>query len=231
MRGRYRFLVLAGGLILAAWWHSRMPEPTLLSFRPGQAFEGVVKDSTYPVVARSNLPSESETGWGATWVTEPAVIVRLNDSEHGFILPPTKFAALSFQQNVVATLATSPMLEELPFDEAVAILENLQNQFKAGGWEPWADNDSVWFDLTTEGKRRLYARMFEPGYMQTATLRIPKLYGMIFRLKCVEGCWTREPPYKFLIDVGVGRDVFGSKKGDPMLWDPSHPAASRKGMK
>lgn len=231
MKGLHRLLVLAGGLVLvAAWWHSHMPEPTLLSFRPGQAFEGVVKDSTFPVLTKSNIP-DSDTGWGGTWVTEPAVIVRLNDLEHGFTLPPTKFAALLFQRNVVSTLATSPMLDELPFDEAIVILENLQNQFKVGGWEPWERDDSAWFDLTPEGKKRLYERMFEPGYAQEASLRIPKLYGMTFRLKCTEGCWTREPPYKFLIDVGVGRDVFESKKGDPMLWEPSHPAATRQGMK
>jgi hypothetical protein len=232
MKGRYRFLAISAGLILAAaWWGSRTPEPTLLSFRPGQSFEGVVKDSTFPVMTSSNLPADSQSGWGATWVTEPAVIIRFNDAEHGFTLPPTKFAALSYQENVVASLATSPMLEELPFDEAVAILENLQNQFKAGGWEPWGDDDSAWFDLTPEGRKRLYARMFEPGYMQTANLRIPKLYGMVFRLKCTEGCWTRERPYRFLIDVGVGRDVFGWERGDPAISDPSHPAATRKGMK
>jgi hypothetical protein len=231
MKGRYRFLLLTAGLVLAAvWWHSRMPEPTLLSFRPGQAFEGVVKDSTFPVLTKSNIP-DSDTGWGATWVTEPAVIVRLNDSQHGFTLPPTKFAALSYQQNVVASIATSPMLEELSFDDAIVILENLQNQFKAGGWEPWANDDSAWFDLTPRGKKRLYARMFEPGYAQEASLRIPKLYGMVFRLKCTEGCWTHEPPYRFLIDVGVGNDVFGWERGDPAISDPSHPAASRKGMK
>ena len=231
MKGRHRFVASTAGLVLAvAWWQTRPPAPTMLSFRPGQTFEGVVKDSTYPVIARSNLPSQSESGWGATWVTEPAVIVRLNDSEHGFILPPAKFAALSFHRNVVGTLATSPMLDALPFGEAVVILENLQNQFKAGGWELWKKDDSAWFDLTPEGKKRLYARMFEPGYAQETNLRIPKLYGMVFRLKCIEGCWTREPPYKFLIDVGVGHDVFESNRGDPMLWDPSHPASSRKGM-
>jgi len=231
MKGRYRILaVLAGLIVLAIGWQSRPPKPTILSFRPGQAFEGVVKDSTFPVLERSNLP-DPETGWGGIWVTEPAVIIRLNDAQHGFTLPPTKFAALSIQQNVAATLATSPMLEELSFDEAVAVLENLQDQFKAGGWQPWAEDDSTWFDLTPEGRKRLYARMFEPGYAEEASLRIPNLYGMVFRLKCTEGCWTRKPPYKFLIDVGVGRDVFGSEKGAPMLWEPSHPAASRRGMR
>jgi hypothetical protein len=230
MKVRPRDLAVAIAAIAAGiWWFQAEAEPTLLSFRPGQIFEGVVKDSTFPVLTKSNIP-DSDTDWGATWVTEPAVIVRLNDSEHGFTLPPTKFAALLFQRNVVSTLATSPMLDELPFDEAVAILENLQNQFKAGGWEPWAANDSVWFDLTPAGKKRLYARMFEPGYAQEASLRIPKLYGMTFRLKCTEGCWTREPPYLFLIDVGVGPDTEGWKRGDPNIWEPSHPAASRKGM-
>lgn len=232
MKSRHRLLVVSAALVLSvSWSRSRPPAPTILSFRPGQAFEEVVKHSTYPVLTKSNLPSESETGWGATWVTEPAVIIRLNDSEHGFTLPPTKFAALSFHGNLAATLATSPMLEELAFDEAVVILENLQNQFKAGGWQPWTTNDSKWFDLTPEGKKRLYSKMFDPGYSRETTLRIPKLYGMIFRLKCTEGCWTREPPYRFLIDVGVGEDVFGWERGDPDISAPSHPAASRKGMK
>jgi hypothetical protein len=231
MKRRYQLLaLLAGCVLLLVWWRSSSPEPTILSFRPGQAFAGVVKDSTFPVLEQSNLP-DPETGWGGTWVTEPAVVIRLNDSQHGFTLPPTKFAALSFQRNVASTLATSPMLDTLPFDEAITVLENLQNQFKAGGWKPWEVDDSTWFDLSPEGKKRLYARMFEPGYAQEANLRIPKLYGMVFRLKCTEGCWTREPPYRFLIDVGVGHDVFESKLGDPMLWEPSHPAASRKGMK
>jgi len=231
MKGRYHLLaLLAGCVFLLVWWRSSSPEPTILSFRPGQAFAGVVKDSTFPVLEQSNLP-DPDTGWGGTWVTEPAVIIRLNDSQHGFTLPPTKFAALSFQRNVASTLATSPMLDTLPFDEAITVLENLQNQFKAGGWHPWEADDSIWFDLTPQGKKRLYARMFEPGYAQETNLHVPKLYGMVFRIKCTEGCWTREPPYRFLIDVGVGRDVFDVKPGDPMLWDPSHPAASRKGMK
>ncbi|MGJ9416902.1 hypothetical protein ACHAC9_03925 [Massilia sp. CMS3.1] len=231
MRDRHFLLaILAGCVLVVVWGSLRTPEPTILSFRPGQTFEGVVKDSTFPVLEKSNVP-DPETGWGGTWVTEPAVIIRLNDSEHGFTLPLTKFAALSYQRNVASTLATSPMLDTLPFDESVAILEHLQTQFKTGGWEPWADNDSTWFDLTVEGKKRLYARMFEPGYAQETSLRVPNLYGMVFRIKCTEGCWKREPPYRFLIDVGIGRDVFGSKLGDPMLWEPSHPAASRKGMK
>ena len=222
MKYRARHIAILAGLITAAvWWHSRTPEPTVLAFRLGQTFEQVVKNSTYSVVGHSIRPADSPSDhkFGAIFVEEPAVSVRFTDPKHGFSLPPTKFAALAFSENQAVSLATSPMLEPLPFEEAVAILENLQNQFKAGGWEPWEKNDSIWFNLTPEGKKRLYARMFEPGYMETTTLRVPKMYGMIFRLKCTEGCWTREPPYLFLIDIGLGDDVYGWKLGDPMRWE------------
>ncbi|MFC5480048.1 hypothetical protein [Massilia suwonensis] len=61
--------------------------------------------------------------------------------------------------------------------------------------------------------------MFESAYSQEATLRVSKLYGMIFRLKCSEGCWTKEPPYLFLIDIGLGSDVHGREPGEPRRWE------------
>ena len=172
----HRIAGLACLIPAAIWWHSRAPEPTVLSFRLGQIFEQVVKDSTYPALNRSNRPRDDWDGnkFGATWVTEPSVIIRFTDPRHGFTLPPTKFAVLTFSENQAVSLATSPMLDPLPFDKAVAILEDLQNQLKAGGWEPWEKDDSSWFDLTPQGKQRLYARMFESGYLQQTTLRIPR---------------------------------------------------------
>jgi hypothetical protein len=209
MKIRYRRLVVLAGVIAAGvWWHYRIPEPTVLAFGLGETFESVAKNSSFPVMEHSNRPADDpgDNQFGATWVTEPAVIIRFTDPKHGFTLPPTKFAALTYSENKVVSLATSPMLDALPFDEAVVVLENLQNQFKAGGWTPWEGDGSTWFDLTREGKKRLYERMFEPGYNLSIELRIPKKYSITFRLKCEEGCWTREPPYKFLVDVGVGGD-------------------------
>lgn len=228
MRWRHRPLVLlAGAIAVGAWWRCHTPEPQVLAFRIGQPFEEVVQNSSYPVMQHANLPADApgKDGFGATWVTGTPVIIRFADPKHGFTLPPTTFAALTFQENVAVTLATSPMVKKLPFEEAVAVLEDLQNQFKAGGWEPWTGDGSIWFDLTPTGKQRLYARMFEPGYAQETTLRVEKLYGMTFRFKCVEGCWTREAPYKFLIDVGVSDDVEGWKPGDPNVWEKAHPAS------
>jgi hypothetical protein len=211
---------------ISAWQNLPVPEapPTILSFRVGQSFEEVVKASTYPVLERSNHPSETADLTGDTFVTEPAVTLCFNDPQHGFTLPPTKFAFVGYMHNVVVTAATSPMLDKLPFDQAVVILENLQNQFKAGGWEPWAVDGSKWFDLTPAGRKRLYQRMFEPGYSQSAQLQVPKKYNMIFRLKCTDGCWPGEkPPYLFLVDVGLSDDAVGWEKEDVKVWDKAFP--------
>ncbi|MEN3278840.1 MAG: hypothetical protein V7631_4630 [Massilia sp.] len=225
MTSRYRRrFVLAGLVSVGLWWHFRMPEPTVLSFRVGQTFEEVVENSSYPVMERSNLPAEDDTQSGITWVTEPAVTLRFNDPKHGFTLPPTKFAALGFDHNVATTLSTSPMLDKLPFHQAVTTLQNLQNQLKAGGWEPYETHSSTWFDLPPEGKKRLHAAMFKPPFYHQQTLRVPKKYAMFFRLWCAEGCWTREPPYLFLIDISLSDDVYGRESGDPWIWDASHPA-------
>jgi hypothetical protein len=226
MRRWHRSLIILmmSSITVVLWCYFRVFQPTVLAFHLGQTFEQVAANSTYPVIAHANRPADApgDHKFGAIWVTAPAVIIRFTDPEHGFTLPATKFAALTFSENKAVTLATSPMLDPLPFDEAVTVLENLQNQFKAGGWEPWTRNDSTWFDLTPEGKKRLYERMFEPGYyMQTAVLRIPGKYGLTFRLECNEGCWTKEPPYRFLIDIGLSEDVFGWQPDDAVAREPS----------
>jgi hypothetical protein len=212
MVSRKRSLVLGGLVAVAGTLCTILAGPSaqrgipVLSLRVGQSFIQVVRDSSYPVLAHTGDPRQREDGFGWTDITDP-VILRFNDGKHGFKLPPTKFVAMTYQDAKLATVATTPMLEKLPFDRAVAVLENLQDQFKAGGWEPWRDDGSAWFDFTPEGKKRLYAQMFEPQYMQSISLRVPKKYGMTFRLWCAEGCATRQPPYLFLIDLGVGSDT------------------------
>ena len=194
-----------------AWYYMRSPQAalaTVINLAIGQTYEEVIRTSTYPVTKHSLPPTDDPDGFGMTSVSEPSVIVRFSDPEHGFTLPPTKFVVISYSDNKVGTVSTSPMIETLPFDEAVAMLGNLQNQFQRGGWAPWEGDESEWFDLTPAGKKRLYERMFEPGYAETTELRVPGKYAMTFRLKCTQGCWTREPPYRFLIDIGVGEDGF-----------------------
>lgn len=217
-------VIAAGGVVLAVVaGQPRKQALPVLSFRIGQPFGEIVRESSYPILKHeAGNPGQREDGFGWTDIVEP-VILCFNDPVNGFILPPTKFAAVTYLAGNVGTVATTPMLEKLPFDKAVAVLENLQDQFKAGGWEPYAGDGSKWFDLTTEGKKRLHARLFDSGFSQEATLRVPNKYGMTFRLRCAEGCSTHEPPYLFLIDLGIGGDTEGWKPGQPMVWEKSHP--------
>ncbi len=214
---------MAGGLlIIGIGWYTHVPAPTVLSFHIGQTFEDVAKNSTYPVMERSNLPADHPRKTGVTWVTKPAVSIHFNDPLHEFTLPPTKFAVLGFDENRASTLATSPMLDKLPFDEALALLEDLQNQFRAGGWIPFQEDGSTWFDFTPEGKKRLFTHLLKHD-MLTVSLYVPKKYGMTFRLWCAEGCISGKPPYRFMIDIGVGMDTHSWKRGDPELWETAAP--------
>lgn len=185
-----------------AWEYFYEPEPTILSAHVGKTFEQVARDSTYPVVARSG-GAATDMQW--TDITEPSVIIRFSDPRHGFTLPPTTFAAITYMYGKVTTISTSPMLKPLPFDEAVEVLAQLQKQFQAGGWQPWANSASRWFDLTPGGRRRLHQAMHEPGWAEGQELVVPGKYQMIFRLKCTAGCADVPGPERYLIDVGLGR--------------------------
>lgn len=192
----------------ATWWYFSPPAPSVLSFCIGQHFEEVVRKSSYPVLQHSHRPADDpgKYGIGNTVVTEPSVILRLDDPRHGFMLPPTNFAVLAFADNKAVMLSTSPTLEKLSFDDALALLAHLQKRFKARGWEPRNGDGNDWFDLSPEGRQRLYARMFEPRFIQSTELHVPNKYEMTLQLRCAEGCATREPPYLFMIDLVVGED-------------------------
>lgn len=142
----------------------------MISLRVGQTFEELTRASTFPVVTSSSIPTHDEVGFGVTWVKEPSVIIFFNDPKHGFTLPPTRFAGISYIDNKVSTIATSPMLGKLTFDQAAAELALLQRQFQAGGWKPKFNNN--WFDLTPKGRVQLRAdlRQGSHGFMKTSML-------------------------------------------------------------
>src|SRR5476649_241614 len=120
-------IALAG--IACGAWYLHEPTPTLIVLRIGQPFAEVVRNSSYPIMTESVVPSDQDDGFGATYVTEPSVVLQFNDPKHGFTLPPTTFLAITYMNGVVATVATSPMLKKLPFDQTVELLARLQDRF------------------------------------------------------------------------------------------------------
>jgi hypothetical protein len=209
-------LVVVVAAAFGLWSQLRIPEPTILSLRVGQTFEEVVAASSFPVLKESNLPADDPTGFGSTWVTRPAVIIKFDDPQHGFVLPPTKFAGVSYDANRVLSIETSPMLEKVPFEQAVDIMAKLQEQFKAGGWQPWPGDGSEWFDFSPEGRKRLYRTVLGPGWGKDITLVVPGKYSLMFRIKCLDGCEEHAEPYLFLIDLSIGSDIYsGSEEAPP----------------
>lgn len=99
---------------------------------------------------------------------------------HGFELPPTTFAALTFGKSVLETISTSPMLEARRFPEAVEILGQVQARFQAGGWVPWVGNQNGWYDLSPQGRKTLRAELMR--YSQSDQfLDVPmRIYGLSF---------------------------------------------------
>lgn len=210
-RGLAVFAAGISVLCLGAWWYARPPVPTYLVAKPGQTFEEVVKNSTFPVWEKSNRPSEypGDLKAGATWVYEPSVIFKLDDPDSGFSLPPTRFGAVTYMDNRVQSIVTSPMLEALPFDDTLTVLQALQDMFRAKGWVPWDGDNSQWFDLSPRGRQKL-----QDEFSEMNSLRVPKKnLEMFFSVHCERDCDDR-PHSRWLINVEIGKKALYNWNGE-----------------
>ncbi|SAK65619.1 hypothetical protein AWB75_03039 [Caballeronia catudaia] len=78
----------------------------------------------------------------AAWRSLATVIakVRFDDPVYGFVTPPSVFLGMTFdgpENSDIASVYLSPQREPLPLDEAMAIVAQLQGQFRRGGWQPF----------------------------------------------------------------------------------------------
>jgi len=208
---RVRLLIAASIAALTTAYVTIPPKPTVLVVRAYMPYDEVVKRSSYPAQAHGMAP-DNEDGFGTIDVTEPAVIIKYDDPQIGFELPPTKFAAITFGDSVVGAISTSPMLEALRFPQAVEVLAQLQGLFRAAGWVPWKGNESVWFDLSPEGRKALHAELMRFSQSEQWLIVPSHRVGMIFRIKCVDDCDDNDDA-RFLIDVGIGT-VLGDLSND-----------------
>jgi hypothetical protein len=204
VKRRYAWAVFIVVTSLAAFvWEKRdyLTSTTVLSVGIGETYDNVLKGSTYPV-AKNSIPPGN--GFGTIDVDKPAVVIVFNDPDHGFTLPPTKFAGVTFLDGKVLTVTTSPMLEALRFDDAVALVNQLQAEFRHGGWEPIersGERPPLWFDTASA------AGLTELRRGSTRELVVPHKYAMYFNFKCWDQC-SPAPNEKslYLIDVSMGPD-------------------------
>jgi hypothetical protein len=179
----------------------------ILSAHIGKTFDDTVADSTFPVSANTAIYPSDPPHPSSTWISNP-VIIHFDDPEHGFTLPATKFGAIGFDEGKVSTMTTSPMLETVPFDELIVVLDQLQNQLKNAGWVLWNAERNPWVETATEAdKRTLQAELFD--HVVVAVLLIPRKYSLALNVKCYARCDERNPKTaKYLIDVSVGSDYY-----------------------
>jgi hypothetical protein len=204
-------LLLAGGAAALGWWlYVRLTSTTVLAVQIDWHFEKVVKNSTYPVLKNSTIPRAEFEGSGVVWVTKPAVIIKYDDPDNGFILPPTKFAAINFTDYRADVINTSPMLEALPFDRAAEILEQVQRQLKVAGWQPLEENNERWLDLSQQGRAELRI------HGGSTELVVPKRnLSMYLNFKCFAGnCNSPDGTARYLIDLSLGKKSYSDYKGE-----------------
>jgi len=191
--------------VTVAFYFSRGLEQ--ISFHISKSYDDVARDSTFPVKDETAIYPSEPPHPSSTWITTP-VIITFDDQQHGFTLPATKFGAIGWSEFKAITMSTSPMLETLPFEQAVKLLDELQKKFKQVGWTPEPVEGNDWLKIETkEDKVRLQAKLFDQ--LDGVILLIPHKYSLILHIKCYARCDERNPETaKYLIDVGLGEDHF-----------------------
>ena len=177
-----------------------------ISLHIGKSYADILRDSTFPVKSKTVIRQTEPPVEDSTWITSP-VIVKFDDPQHGFTLPPTKLVAVGYSKGKVTTVTTSPMLETLPFDELIPLLDHIQQMLKNSGWMPEYEGERhSWFKIESEADRNaLQSLLFKQAV--TAALLVPRKYGMSLIVKCYARCDERDPnTARYLIDVSVGRD-------------------------
>ncbi|VVP08584.1 hypothetical protein PS838_03208 [Pseudomonas fluorescens] len=76
---------------------------------------------------------------GHFWGRLPKSDARLRflDPEYGFLTPPARFFAVSFNRDeLVTSVRMSPQIEPLLLDDTLKVVLDLQEQWRQGGWTP-----------------------------------------------------------------------------------------------
>lgn len=173
----------------------------------GKPYAEVVKDSSFPVERKTAMYPSDPPKVDSTWISSP-VVITFDDPDHGFTLPKTIYGAVGYTKGKVDGITTSPMVETLPFDQAVKLLEDLQSMFRDAHWLPEPVEGNDWIKVQSDNeKRQLQAKLFDQA--DGVILLVPHKYSLLMHIKCYARCDERDvKTARYLIDVGLSRDHF-----------------------
>jgi hypothetical protein len=205
MRRLYLGALTLGSLFFLIYIVHDPKATTVISAHIGKTYDGVVRDSTFPIKAKTVIYPSEPPEPDSVWI-RGSVIVKFDDPEHGFTLPPTKFGLVGFNGWKVTTITTSPMLETLPFDQVIPLFNNLQEMLKGSGWTLEKIGSNALIKASSEAeKNALQLLLFK--HAETVIFFIPHKYSLALTIKCYARCNERDvKTAKYLIDVSVGRD-------------------------
>ncbi|QAX87641.1 hypothetical protein C2E19_01260 [Pseudomonas sp. DTU12.3] len=179
----------------------------VLVVRIGKPYAEVVKDSSFPVEQKTAMDPSDPPKVDSTWISSP-VVITFDDPEHGFTLPKTIYGAVGYTRGKVDGITTSPMVETLPFDQTVKLLNDLQLMFRDALWIPEPVEGNDWIKVQSDDeKRQLQAKLFDQA--DGVILLVPHKYSLLMHIKCYARCDERNvDTARYLIDVGLSRDHF-----------------------
>lgn len=168
----------------------------------GETYENVRKQS------RSTLPPAApEIFWGG-FVTRPAKL-RFTAHGYGFVTPPAKFLYVGTDKfGKVESVTLSPQVQTLPLNASMAILMDLQNQFRQGGWKPFHSHDNRPIE-DTEATRNAIRTCTAP----TARWQADDKYQVSLNIRCFR--MDDQPnDERYLITLDLGPPVFDDDPND-----------------
>jgi len=182
-------------------------ERETISVHIGKAYEDVMRDSTFPVQAKTAIYPSEPPHPSSTWISSP-VVIQYDDPKYGFTLPPTKFGVISYDDGAVSSITTSPMLETVSFNDLASLLEKVQSTLKGAGWIPEDPSNHSWLTIENEFQTSaLQKKLFKQVVL--VMLMAPPKYTLAINVKCYQRCGENNPATaKYLIDISMGRNRF-----------------------
>ncbi|PHM38170.1 hypothetical protein Xmau_03557 [Xenorhabdus mauleonii] len=120
-------LLIVLGLASVYLFHSFYSDKPEIALVVGEPYEDMRLRSSAAI--DPHLP-------GKIWHNIPKTDARLRfiDPKYGFVTPPARFFAVLYANDIITSVRMSPQIEPLPYDDAIKIVLDLQDQWRKTGW-------------------------------------------------------------------------------------------------
>lgn len=119
-------IAIVGLILISGFFHSFAAEPEI-ALVYGEPWEDMRERSSAKIAPA--IPDE-------IWFRMPKSDARLRfiDPHYGFVTPLARFFAITFNKGEVRNIRMSPQVEPLLLDDALKVVLDLQDQWRANGW-------------------------------------------------------------------------------------------------